>query len=138
MFFGQGIILFFYYTKRMILVVLSVILLYGIYSLVTNLVVANYSSDCSSPGPLPFLCQFKIQSSIEAMEGRDDLMIGQLVLGLIICIVWSVSLRLIRAKGRRKMHEIDNKLDSSSDYCILLENLPEGDYSEVDIIKYLS
>ena len=65
-------------------------------------------------------------------------MIGQLVLGLIICIVWSVSLRLIRAKGRRKMHEIDNKLDSSSDYCILLENLPEGDYSEVDIIKYLS
>ena len=61
---------------------------------------------------------------MEAKEGRSDLMIGQLVLGLVVCIIWSISLRLIRAVGRRKMKIIDERLDSSSDYCILLENLP--------------
>ena len=104
----------------MILLVFTLILIYGIYSLVTNLVAANYTSNCQSPGPLPFLCSFKIQSSVEAKTGRSDLMIGQLVLGLVICIIWSIALRYIRARGRQKMQKIDDRLDSSSDYCIIL------------------
>ena len=91
--------------------------------------VDNHKSDCSSPGALAFLCEIKIVTSLENKDGRDDLLIGQLILGFVACFVWSLAIRVIRAIGRRKNKQIDDYLDSSADNCVLIDNLPEGDYS---------
>ena len=82
------------------------------------------------------MCEFKVQVSVEGKS--SDMMMIQLVLGLVVCIFWSIGVRLIRAVGRKKERNIDDLLDSSSDYCIFLENLPAGKYSEINILKYLN
>ena len=53
-------------------------------------------------------------------------------------LFWAVAIRFIRDIGRIKSKEINDKLDSSSDYCIWLEGLPEGQYNETDLIVFLS
>ena len=130
-FIGPGVILFLYYTKMMFLLVFLLIVVFGIYSVTTNILIGNSHRDCSSPGALSFLCEIKLITSLESKDGRDDLLIGQLILGFVACFIWSLAIRVIRAIGRRKNKLIDDYLDSSADNCVLIDNLPEGDYSEV-------
>lgn len=54
----------------------------------------------------------------------------QLWLGFVFCFVWLISNRMIQSLGRTLNQKIDLYLDSSSDYCIQIDNLPFGDYTE--------
>lgn len=64
-------------------------------------------------------------------------MIAQQWLGLLMCIIWSIGVRLIRKLGRKKNQQIDDELDSSSDYTVFLEKLPLGSYNERDVLEYM-
>ena len=77
-------------------------------------------------------------ASLENKDKNDSLLIVQLVLGVIISFLWAFCIRIIRDTGRHLNKEIDNKLDSSSDYCIWLEDLPAGNYNETDIITFIA
>lgn len=55
-----------------------------------------------------------------------------------MCVFWSIAVRFLRALGRRKNQEIDEKLDSSADSYIFLENLPVGNYHEEDLLEFVS
>ena len=46
-------------------------------------------------------------------------------------------MRLTRNLGRRKSDDIDDALDSSSDYMLFLQKLPIGNYHERDILNYV-
>ena len=60
----------------------------------------------------------------------DWSIIGQLTLGIFIVLAWIIALSVLRFYGRLKNKDIDTKLDSSSDYCIEINDLPYGDYHE--------
>ena len=65
-------------------------------------------------------------------------MMVQVWLAIPVCFFWAVGIRLIRNMGRRLNEKIDDKLDSSSDYCIWIEDLPTGKYHEADLVSYLA
>ena len=136
-FLGPGVILFFFYTKRIFLVVCFSILIYGVFSLVTNLISEESAQNCDKPGGLFFMCELKVETEIANKKGRDEYLIPQLCLGLVMCIFWSISLRLIKALGRRKNQEIDDKLHSSADTHIFLENLPVGNFYEEELLDFV-
>ena len=58
--------------------------------------------DCSKPGALPFMCEVKIVTSLEGKKTRDDLLLVELILGLVLCIFWAIGIRIIRDRGRVK------------------------------------
>ena len=49
-----------------------------------------------------------------------------------------IGLRLITTLGMKKDKEIDDSLDSASDYSIKIDNLPYAEYDEFDLIEYLN
>lgn len=61
----------------------------------------------------------------------------QVWLGFVLCLVWIISIRVLRSLGRILNKKIDNLLDSSSDYVIQISNLPYGEYTETELLKYL-
>lgn len=50
----------------------------------------------------------------------------QIWLGFCMCIFWLLGLNLISALGARKDREVDDSLESASDYTIKIDNLPYG------------
>lgn len=54
-----------------------------------------------------------------------------------MCVIWIISVKFFRAWGRIKNQEIDDKLDSASDYFIMLEKLPVGEYHEEEVVHYI-
>lgn len=50
----------------------------------------------------------------------------QLWLGFFMCILWMVGLKFITTLGLKKDRDIDDSLDSASDYTIKIDNLPYG------------
>lgn len=95
-------------------------IVFGIFSFVTNMVSDNTSQTCEKPGALAFLCQLKIEGEIQNKQGSNDLLIVQLVLGVVMCFIWSLGLRLIRRLGMMKGKLIDDMLESSSDYFLFM------------------
>ena len=59
-------------------------------------------------------------------------------LGLFLGVFWIFGVRLITKLGLIKENEIDMSLKSASDYTLKLENLPFGEYNELDILDYLN
>ena len=55
----------------------------------------------------------------------------QVWLAVPMCLFWAIGIRIIRKMGRYKNKQIDDKLDSSSDYCIWIQDLPSGKYNEL-------
>jgi hypothetical protein len=110
-------------------VILISALFYGLFALFSNLAEDNSEMDCESPGPFPTLCHWKIISSTPAKTGKPDLMLIQLILGMVMCIIWVIALRCIYYAGLSKEQTIDDQLDSSSDYSIFIDHLPAGKYS---------
>ena len=76
--------------------------------------------------------------SLPNKDKNKTFLIIQLVLGVLISFFWAFGIRVIRDIGRHLNKEIDDKLDSSSDYCIWLEGLPTGNYNEKDVIMFMS
>lgn len=50
----------------------------------------------------------------------------QVWLGFASCIIWLISIRVLRSMARIFNRKIDASLDSSSDYVIQIYNLPFG------------
>ena len=136
-FLGSGVILFFFYTKRIFLVVLGCLLIYGIFSLITNIVFEESTENCEKPGAFPFLCSWKISSSLSNKNGHQEYLVPQLWLGFVMCLFWGFAVHLIRAEGRKKNREIDDQLESSADYQIFIENLPIRNYHEEEILNLI-
>ncbi len=61
----------------------------------------------------------------------------QVWLGFILCLIWIISIRIIRSMGRILNKKIDSFLDSSSDYVIQISNLPYAKYTETQLLKYI-
>ena len=51
-------------------------------------------------------------------------------MGLFVSMAWFIGVKFIEYLGNRKDKEIDELLDSASDYTIRIENLPYGEYNE--------
>ena len=59
-FLGPGVILFFYYNKRILLMVMLACIIYTIYALTTNIVGNSYIYDCdSAAGAFLFFASLK-------------------------------------------------------------------------------
>lgn len=121
----------------MISVLLLTILIYSAFGLISNIWKFDSEVNCESPGPFPHLCEWKIVTSLAAKTNHPDLILIQLILGMIMCVVWVITLRCVQHIGEKKEKSIDNRLDSSSDLSIFISNLPPGQYSEKDVIDYL-
>lgn len=67
---------------------------------------------------LSFLCYIKYQASTVNKINNDTYEKIQVCLGIILCIIWILSVRVIRSMGRNLNKKIDGFLDSSSDYVI--------------------
>lgn len=78
---------------------------------------------------LSFLCPTKYLVSTLNKLTNSNLLRVQVWLGFLLCIVWIVSIRVLRSMGRILNRKIDSFLDSSSDYMIQITNLPNGKYS---------
>lgn len=57
-------------------------------------------------------------------------------LGVGFCFLWIFILRFIKYFGKNEDHSVDQSLNSSSDYAIIIENLPYGEYEEKDLVAY--
>ncbi len=134
---GPGTLLFFYFNKRVILLVLLASLLFGLYSVITNYNGSNFAYNCStsSKGALPFLCEWKVLTSLPNKPPTQ--LQPQLWLGAGVCLVWIIGISAIGVLGQRKNREIDERLDSSSDYFVCLEGLPQGGYEENAVVWYV-
>ena len=138
-YFGPGILLYFFYAKKLIILVCLAIILYGIYSLVVNISEGTHDHDCSvNPGSIPFLCEWKKIITKNKESSSASLHTIKVWLAIPMSILWAIGVRIVRDLGRMKNIDIDEKLDSSSDYCIWMEGLPEGQYNEIDIVNFLN
>ena len=76
-------------------------------------------------------------STTKNKSGKERLVITQLWLGFLFCLVWMIGLKIIQSFGRMLNEQIDLYLDSSSDYCVQIDNLPFGEYTEGELLKHL-
>lgn len=91
-----------------------------------------------NPGMLAFLCPIKfLVPTTNKITNFKEMQI-QVWLGLVICIIWLMAIRIIRSMGRIFNRKIDASLDSSSDYAIQIYNLPFGEYTENQLIQYVA
>jgi hypothetical protein len=102
------VILFFYYNKRVLAMVLLCCLLFGALALGSNLAGGQFPYDCVArpAGALPFLCAVKARVSLA--NKQPQWLLPQLVLGAVMCLVWALAIRVMRHLGRRKNREIDD------------------------------
>lgn len=70
-------------------------------------------------------------------NGHDHLIYTDLWLGFLFCLIWITALRIIRTQGRNLNQKINHYLESSSDYCVEVNNLPFGEFSESELLKHL-
>ena len=64
------------------------------------------------------------------------MMVIQWWLGVVFTVVWLTATRVIKIKGRNMNKEIDQKLKSASDQAVFIRNLPQGDFTENELIEY--
>ena len=76
------------------------------------------------------ICLFNENINFQMISSNSFLMNFQLWLGFFMCIFWLVGLKFISSLGARKDREIDDSLESASDYTIKIDNLPYGEYEE--------
>ena len=114
------------------------ILIYCLYSFISNIVTNDSLQNCDKPGTLAFLCQVKVKGAMDNKKNQNNLILIQMWLGFVFCLVWSVGARLIRVLGRKKAQKIDDLLESSSDNNIFIEKLPVGDYHERELLEFLN
>lgn len=109
------------------------------FALTTNIVLStkDYTICAEDAGTLSFLCEYKVLSTTANKANNEALITVQLWLGFLFCCVWMVVTRMIQSLGRRLNMRIDRYLDSSSDYCIQIDNLPFGSYIEGELLKHL-
>ncbi len=63
-------------------------------------------------------------------------MVFQWWLGVAFTVVWLMATRVIKIKGRNMNQKIDQKLKSASDRAVFIGNLPQGDFTEKELIEY--
>ena len=81
---------------------------------------------CDRVSSTNYLCPYKVASSVDR-KVKDSVKFNvQLWLGLAACLIWIIAVKLIRVLGRRKNREVDEFLNSSSDYSIKIDKLPFG------------
>lgn len=110
-----------------------ILIIYGIFALVTNLIgdEATIDDTCAED---PY-CEYRHKSSNENKNYKDlSIVYAQLWLGLAFSFVWVVTIRFIKFMGREKNQIVDRNLRSASDFTIKIENLPYGSYSEMELI----
>ena len=137
LFLGPGVLLFFFYLKYLRITIVIFALGYGSFALLSNIFSPNsidYSACLQKINDIEkWFCQVNISSTYDR-SSSTFLKVFQLVLGLIFGIIWLFSIKFTSFLGERKNNEIDDMLESSSDFTIRLENLPNGNYNEEDII----
>lgn len=57
-------------------------------------------------------------ASVKNKSSDAALQMVQVWLAVPVCLFWAIGIRLLRNAGRRLNSKIDEKLDSSSDYCV--------------------
>lgn len=92
-----------------------IILIYGIFALVTNLIgEKGFTDECQGDT----FCEFKKEASDENKIDPKTNELVQLWLGFGFCFIWIITLRFIKYLGREKNRLVDERLRSASDYAI--------------------
>ena len=113
-------------------------MVYGSFSLLTNLLFEFKTENCKGLESLLYgLCFYNENSTFSQKNKNEFYMSIQLWLGALMCLIMMVGLKLITTLGMKKDKEIDDSLDSASDYTIKIQNLPFGEYDEGELIEYL-
>ena len=119
-FLGPGILLLFFSLKHIRMTLVLLLMSYGIFSLITN-IIGSLKVDlsvCSKDFFLEeLLCKLNLTSTFDL---KESLLLRnfQLWMGFFLSIVWFFSLTFINYIGEKKDKDIDDFLDSASDYTI--------------------
>lgn len=85
-----------------------------------------------------YFCYLTEISSFKRKIGNNLLIQFQLWSGVLMSIVWIFTVKFIKYLGDHKNLEIDELLDSASDYTIRIDNLPSKKYHEAELIEYIN
>jgi hypothetical protein len=105
-FLGPGVILIFFYLKQVRWTLLLVFLTYGVFSLFTNIIMAD-SDYCLRlcqlyTGMDFYFCYLTEISSFKRKIGNEYLVQFQVWIGFIMCIIWIFSIKFIKQLGDSK------------------------------------
>jgi hypothetical protein len=121
------------FLKNYAVVMGLVLLIYGVFAITTNLMGGqnHFSEDCPDDW-----CRFTHNSANNNKIQPETMMVIQWWLGVAFTVVWLMATRVIKIKGRNMNQTIDQKLKSASDRAVLIGNLPQGDFTEKELIEY--
>lgn len=119
-FLGPGLPLFFVYIKVCILVLFMVFLVFCVFGIVTNLI----SSDCIVNGK----CSDNIMNRLSIVNkiSQDTFLTVQNYLLLCTVIVFILLMHVFRYWFRKIEMQCDIRIDSASDYAVMLSRLPRN------------
>lgn len=120
---GSGVVLLFMFKKTFSFILLSAVIIYAIFAITTNLM-GNNSKTVSQCQDL--YCEYRTKASSENKLDPGLFTVVQWWMGMGFCFVWIFILRLIRYFGKSEDQNIDKSLNSSSDYAVMISNLPYG------------
>lgn len=125
---GPGVILFFYFLKTIPIFLFTIILIYGIFALTTN-IMGSTQEDYVSEGCSSHFCRGIIQISDYNKFNPVVTETIQNYLGLLSMLLWGIYMKLLYYFGKRNEALIDKYLTSASDYAIMISNLPTGTFN---------
>ena len=109
-FLGPGVLLFFVYLRHIRLTIAMAFLIYGAFSLATNII--TFSANPKYPCPTDtdaitlYYCQYNVMSSSDNKLTYPFLNYLQLVLGFVFSFVWVCSIKMIKYLGELKDRHI--------------------------------
>ena len=102
-YFGPGILLYFFYIKKLMLMVFLAILIFGVFGLIVNISDGKHDHNCSEkPGSLPFLCEWKKIVTLPERKTDNIFHIIKVWIAVPMTLVWAIGIRIVRDLGRKK------------------------------------
>jgi len=114
---GSGVVLLFMFKKTFSFILLSAVVIYAIFAIVTNLMGSSSTtvSECEDA-----YCEYRTKASSENKLEPGLFTIIQWWMGVGFCFVWIFILRMIKYFGKNADQNIDQCLNSSSDYAVIM------------------
>lgn len=139
---GVTTLVFFEFMRQMALLMFSNFVIYGIYSLATDISEQRFSSmhsGCLDSNSCPFVRLIGIASKVTPADGQaSKFLIAQAWLGMAMTFLWIGQLLYSRNRFRFISDVIDERLTTASDFTAQLYNLPRDvGYTDEEVIEEL-
>ena len=118
---GVSAYLFFQTLFDMIILLATIFLVYGIYSLATNVIATNNSTE-ERTGTSVISLSAK-QSEPITQQNKDFYYI-QCWIGLLTVVIWGGAIMIIKMFHVKKKEDIDQTTKTCADYSVVIHNVP--------------